>query len=145
MIDHGSFPRDRLYEREHHMWIQRDPDGRVRVGIDVLGLESMGDLAYVTLGDVGATVRRGAPIGTLEAAKMTGDILAPISGRVVARNDAAVTDPRIVNVDPYARGWLVCIEPSDWESESELLLADAALDGWIASEIARYRGQGWID
>ncbi len=90
MIDQRSFPRDRFYEREQHMWVLRDPDGQVCVGIDVLGLESMGDLAYVSLREVGATVRRGTPIGSLEAAKMTGDVLAPISGRVVARNDAAI-------------------------------------------------------
>ena len=144
-IDERSFPRDRLYEAERHMWVLRQPDGLVRVGIDVLGLESVGDLAYVSLCEIGAVAARGTPIGALEAAKMTGDVLAPISGRVVARNDAAMADPRIVNDDPYARGWLVCIEPSDWRGESRLLLGQAALDAWIAREIDRYRREGWID
>jgi len=144
-IDRGQFPRDRAYDREHHMWAMRDREGRIRIGIDVLGLESLGDLAYVSLCAVGERIERGKAMGNLEAAKMTGDVIAPISGRVVSRNDAAIADPRIVNEDPWSRGWLLCIEPSDWDTESAQLLADDALDAWVDAEIARYRREGWID
>ena len=105
-------PPDRHYHREHHVWARLERrTGRVRVGIDAIGLESLGDLAYVSLLDVGTQVDRGEPIGSLEAAKMTTGIAAPVGGTVVSRNDAALRDPQLVNGDPYRAGWLVEIEP----------------------------------
>lgn len=141
-----EIPTDRAYDREHHMWAQFDPaSGDVFVGIDTLGLAALGDLAYVTLKAVGRSVKRGESLGTLEAAKMTGDLIAPVSGVIVARNDATVGNPAIVNQSPYVDGWMVVIKPSDWENERAELIAGDDLPAWVESEIQRYRGQGWID
>ena len=139
-------PSDRSYDRDHHMWAQYDPSsGQVTVGIDTLGLASLGDLAYVTLQDVGMSVKRGESMGTLEAAKMTGDLIAPVSGVIVARNDEVVSNPALVNESPYAEGWMVVIKPNDWDSESAQLVSGDDLPRWVESEIQRYRNQGWID
>jgi len=141
-----EIPADRAYDREHHMWAQFDSgSGDVFVGIDMLGLTALGDLAYVTLKDVGKSVRRGESLGTLEAAKMTGDLIAPVTGVIVARNNTVVSNPGLVNQSPYADGWMVVIKPSDWENESAQLVAGDALPGWVDSETRRYRTQGWID
>ena len=141
-----EIPADRAYDREHHMWAQFDPaSSDVFVGIDTLGLASLGDLAYVTLKDVGKSVKRGESMGTLEAAKMTGDLIAPISGTIVARNDATVSNPGLVNQSPYVDGWMVVIKPSDWENESAQLVSGDGLPAWVESEVKRYRSQGWID
>src|SRR6266496_3715734 len=137
---------DRAYDREHHMWAQFDPaSGDVLIGIDTLGLAALGDLAYVTLKDVGKSVKRGESLGTLEAAKMTGDLSAPVSGVIVARNNTAVSNPGLVNQSPYVDGWMVVIQPSDWENESTQLVSGDDLPTWVDSEIKRYRSQGWID
>ena len=118
-----EIPTDRAYDREDHMWAQLDPaSGDVFIGIDMLGLAALGDLAYVTLKDVGKSVKRGDSLGTLEAAKMTGDLIAPVSGVIVARNDRTVNNPALVNQSPYVDGWLVVISPSDWENESAQLV-----------------------
>jgi glycine cleavage system H protein len=141
-----EIPADRSYDREHHMWAQFDPaSGDVFIGIDTLGLASLGDLAYVTLKDVGKSVKRGESLGTLEAAKMTGDLIAPVTGVIVARNDRTVSNPALVNQSPYVDGWMVVIKPSDWENESAQLIAGNDLPPWVESEIKRYRSQGWID
>ena len=141
-----EIPEDRSYDREHHMWAQADPaSGDIFVGIDTLGLASLGDLAYVTLKPVGATVRRGESVGTMEAAKMTGDLVAPVSGVIVARNDQTVTNPALVNQSPYVDGWMVGIRPSDWDNESAQLVSGEDLPEWVEAEIKRYRQQGWID
>ena len=141
-----EIPADRAYDREHHMWAQFDPaSGDVFVGIDALGLAALGDLAYVTLKDVGKSVKRGESLGTLEAAKMTGDLIAPVTGVIVARNNTVVSNPGLVNQSPYVDGWMVVIKPSDWENESAQLVAGDDLSGWIDSETKRYHGQGWID
>lgn len=141
-----EIPSDRAYDREHHMWAQYDSaTNQVSVGMDTLGLASLGDLAYVTLQAVGIPVQRGQSMGTLEAAKMTGDIIAPISGVIVARNDSTVSNPALVNQHPYSDGWMMVIKPSDWENESQQLISGDGLPAWIESEIKRYRSQGWID
>ena len=144
--DSYEIPADRSYDREHHMWAQFDPaSGNVFVGIDSLGLASLGDLAYVTLKDVGKLVQRGESMGTLEAAKMTGDLIAPISGTIVARNDNTVSNPSLVNQSPYVDGWMMVIKPNDWEHESVQLISGDGLPAWVEAEIERYKSQGWID
>jgi glycine cleavage system H protein len=128
------------------MWVQFDrASGNVFIGMDTLGLAALGDLAYVTLKDVGAELKRGQSFGTLEAAKMTGDLVAPISGVIVARNDNIVHDPSVVNQSPYMDGWMVVMKPNDWENEVAQLVSGDGLPAWVESEIKRYRSQGWID
>ncbi len=139
------FPQDRYYDRRDHLWVLPEADGtRMRVGIDALGLESLGDLAYIALPLVGSTIERGKASGTLEAAKMTGEIIAPVSGKIVARNDPVLRDPSLVNRDNYQAGWLFTIEPSQWQTESASLVRGADIAAWADSEIARYRELGWI-
>ena len=139
-------PDDRHYDGTHHMWAKFEPEtGHVIVGIDTLGLAALGELAYISLQAVGMPVKRGESIGTLEAAKMTGDLIAPVSGIVVDRNTASLRDPTLVNNSPYDKGWLVVIAPENWEEESGELIAGEALPAWVADEIERYRSQGLID
>lgn len=139
-------PPDRYYDKEHHMWAKFEPEtGRVVVGIDALGLAALGDLAYISLSAIGLPVKRGESIGVLEAAKMTGDLIAPVSGVLVGRNEAAMRDPYLVNSDPYGEGWIVTIEPGDWKNESAALVSGQALPAWIEAEVVRYRAQGWLD
>ena len=131
-------PHDRCYDGAHHVWAQHDPQtGRVRVGIDAIGLESLGELAYVALQDVGCTIARGDTIGSLEAAKMTTTILAPAGGTIVARNPAVLADPTAVNRDPYGGGWLLELQPSDWPQDAAQLIGGGAIGAWAGAEIAR--------
>ena len=146
LADSYETPADRAYDRDNHMWVQFDAvSGDVFVGMDTLGLAALGDLAYVTLQDVGAEVRRGQSFGTLEAAKMTGDLVAPISGVIVARNDKVVSNPPLVNQSPYGDGWMIVVKPSDWDTESMGLISGDSLPAWVQAEVQRYRQQGWID
>lgn len=141
-----KIPGDRFYDRVHHMWARMDEaTGRALVGIDTLGLASLGELAYITLREEGTKLRRGESIGTLEAAKMTGDFLAPVSGELVARNEAALANPHSVNEDPYDAGWLVAILPEDWEQDAAQLVGGGDIPAWVEAEIERYRAEGWID
>lgn len=139
-------PDDRYYDRDHHLWIQKDSTtNRGVVGLDTLGLAALGDLAYISLQAVGMSIKRGESMGMLEAAKMTNDLVAPASGILVDRNEAVLRNPQLVNSDPYGQGWLVTIELTDWENESASLVSGEMLPGWVATEIERYRSQGWID
>jgi len=137
-----DLPVDRHYERDSHLWIRRDTrTGRVRIGIDALGLQSLGKLAYVSLQAVGITLTQGESVGSFEAAKMTSDIVTPISGTVVARNEDVLRDPLLVNQAPHDGGWLFELEPTRWAEESEFLVSGAAIAPWAAAEAARIGGQ----
>jgi glycine cleavage system H protein len=116
-----------------------EQSGWVRVGIDAIGLESLGELAYISLKQTGSTVARGESIGTLEAAKMTTIISAPCSGIVIRRNGTVLRNPLLVNEDPYDGGWLMKIMPSNWEAESALLVSGSEIEAWVAAEVDRLR------
>lgn len=139
-----SFPPDLHYDRATHLWV-RDDGATLTLGLDALGLESLGDMAYVTLQAVGVPARRGQAIGTLEAAKMVGDLIAPVSGVIAARNEDVLRDPGLVNRDPYGAGWLARIAPSAWAGESAELVSGVQISAWVVEEIKRYRSQGWIE
>jgi glycine cleavage system H protein len=139
-----SFPPDLYYDRSTHVWARPEGDS-VTLGLDALGLGSLGDLAFLSLQAVGLPVKRGEAVGSMEAAKMVGDLLTPVSGTIMARNEAVLRDPGLVNRDPYAEGWLLRLAPSDWARESAELVHGDGLSAWVKAEIERYRSQGWVD
>jgi len=131
-----DFKSDRFYN-SNHFWSKQDDAGIVTVGMDELGLDSLGEMAYLTLPAVGTPVEMGKVMGSMEAAKMTGELFAPISGIVVEKNDAVLQNPLLVNEDPFDKGWLIKIEPANWEEESGAMVSNDELSAWMESEIER--------
>lgn len=122
----STIPDDLKYTAEHE-WVKLSSDGApgtVQVGITDFAQDSLGDIVYVQLPDVGATVTAGEPVGEIESTKSVSDLYAPVSGTVTARNDELEDRPELVNNDPYGEGWILQIEVSD-QSVLESLL-DAA-------------------
>ena len=111
MSDH---PEDLRYTREHE-WLRSEPGGPVRIGITAYAQEALGDIVFVTLPQVGTTVRAGEPLGEVESTKSVSDIYAPVSGTVSARNEQLDSRPELVNSEPYGEGWMVEIEPDAGE------------------------------
>jgi glycine cleavage system H protein len=129
-VEGYEFPDDRWYDPLEHLWVL-DAGGLVTVGVDALGAERLGEVVYVQLGAVGAEVARGAALGSLEAEKMVRPVLAPVSGRVVAVNDAVLAAPGLLNRDPYGAGWLLRLAPARWaEERAGLLRGEAAVAAW---------------
>ncbi|MGA9747332.1 MAG: glycine cleavage system protein GcvH [Nocardioides sp.] len=108
------YPEDLKYTVEHE-WVRSpgDAEGSVRVGITHFAQEALGDIVYVQLPDVGAEVETGTAVGELESTKSVSDVYAPLSGTVVARNEALDGTPELVNSDPYGDGWLFEVTPTD--------------------------------
>ena len=121
------YPEDLKYTSEHE-WVRipGETEGSVRIGITHFAQDALGDIVYVSLPEVGAQVTGGETCGELESTKSVSDVYAPLTGEVVARNDALDGTPELVNNDPYAAGWLFEVVPAD-ESPLEGLL-DAATD-----------------
>jgi glycine cleavage system H protein len=95
------------------------------VGITDYAQDALGDIVYVSLPDVGATIVAGDGCGELESTKSVSDIYAPVSGEVVAVNDALDASPEQVNGDPYGAGWLFEVVPTDAGTLDGLLDAAA--------------------
>jgi glycine cleavage system H protein len=120
------YPDDVTYTSEHE-WV-RDPgdaEGTVRIGITHYAQDALGDIVYVSLPQVGEEVQRGAVVGELESTKSVSELYAPISGTVVARNDALDERPELVNAEPYGDGWMIEVRPSDPDELGSLLDAAA--------------------
>ena len=139
-----DFKSDRFYN-SNHLWSKQDDAGIVTVGMDELGLDSLGELAYLTLPSEGTPVEMGKAMGSMEAAKMTGELVAPVSGIVIEKNDRVLQNPLLVNEEPYGNGWLVKIEPTNWEEESEAMVSGDKLPDWVEQEIERFETQGILD
>ncbi len=75
---------------------------------------------------------------------MTGDIIASVSGILIGRNESVLRDPSLVNRDPYDKGWVVSIDPTEWKKEAAALVSGDAIPVWVEAEVERYRKQGWI-
>ena len=108
-----------------HEWARLDDDGRVVVGISDYAQEQLGDVVYVELPELGQDVAAAEESAVVESVKAASDIYAPVSGTVVALNDALSDAPELVNEDPYGRGWFFAIEPSDPSQLEDLLDASA--------------------
>lgn len=111
---------DDLRYTEAHEWVRDLGDGVVRVGITDHAQSQLGDVVFVQLPDVGATVAAGAAIGEVESTKSVSDIYSPVAGEVVAVNEALTDSPELVNSGPYEAGWML-----------DLRLSDGGLDGLL--------------
>ena len=140
-----DFPENLFFDKKHHVWCLPESDLLIRIGIDPLGLASLGDLAYLSLNPNGSKVSLGKPMGMLEAAKMTGELIAPVCGEIVERNQVVLNDPFQVNSDPYGAGWLAVIESENWNEDSKQLVTGEEVIAWSKEELKIYREQGWID
>lgn len=118
----ANIPKDLKYTRDHE-WAKSE-DGRVRVGITAYAQEQLGDVVFVELPKVGAKVTKRTSFGVVESVKAVSDLFAPVSGEVVAVNTDLPNAPELVNQDPYGKGWMILLAPSDAGEENELL--DAA-------------------
>ncbi len=126
----AAVPDDLKYTAEHEWVRSSEGSATVRVGITDYAQESLGDVVYVSLPEVGAQVTAGAAFGEVESTKSVSDLYAPVTGTVVARNDALDGQPELINADPYGQGWIVDIEPAEGTDLGSLL--DAAAYGAIS-------------
>src|SRR5690242_7072688 len=104
-------PDDLRYTNEHE-WVRVDGDDAV-VGITDFAQDSLGDVVYVSLPEVGAAVTGGQSIAEVESTKSVSEIYAPVAGVIVAVNDALAEQPELLNSDPYGDGWIFRVRVSD--------------------------------
>ena len=126
------YPDDLKYTAEHE-WVRTPGDsaGSVRIGITDYAQDALGDIVYVQLPEVGETVTAGSAVGELESTKSVSDVYSPVSGQVVARNEALDATPELVNTDPYGDGWLFEVAVDEAAGGTDLM--DAAAYGQLVA------------
>lgn len=119
----GNIPQNLKYTKEHE-WA-RIEGNRVVVGVTSHAQEALGDVVFVELPKVGATVTSGKQFGVIESTKAVSELYSPLSGKVVKVNDALSDNPQTINSDPYGAGWIIELEPSDSKELAGLMDASA--------------------
>lgn len=118
-----NIPQELRYSREHE-WMR--VDGPVaRLGITDFAQESLGDVVFVQLPDVGLEIVAGASAAEIESTKSVSDVYVPVSGVVKSVNEALVGAPELVNQDPYGEGWILEVTLADPSELDQLMDADA--------------------
>lgn len=117
--------RSELKYLSSHEWARVEADGTVSIGITAHATESLGDVVYVEAPEVGSSVTAGEEAGVVESVKAASDIYSPVSGEVIAINEALEETPEIVNESPYDDGWFFKVKPSDLTELDSVLDADA--------------------
>jgi glycine cleavage system H protein len=122
-------PTDLRYTKDHE-WVRVDGD-EATVGITEYAASQLGDIVFVELPDAGKNLAQFATFGVVESVKAVSDLFAPLSGEVVATNDALAGSPELVNGEPYGKGWMIRIRLAN-PTETDGLLDATAYDALIA-------------
>ena len=128
MLNGCEFPDDLLYfvERTQMTWVRLDGD-ELRVGLTDPAQTRAGKILHVRIKAAGTARERGKPIATVESGKWAGPVMAPVSGVVVEPNPEVEKDPGLLNTDPYGKGWIVRLKPTQPAEVAELLRKEGAL------------------
>ena len=117
------YPANYRYTKEHE-WVRAEGDGTATAGITFHAQKELGDIVYVELPKVGAALEAGKTMGSVESVKAVSDVYAPVSGEVVAVNEALADAPEKLNEDPHESAWLVKIKLSSPDEIKQLLSAE---------------------
>ena len=118
-----SFPAELRYADSHEY--AGPADAGMKVGISAFAVDHLGDIVFVELPEPGTSLEKGSSFGTVESVKAVEEMYAPISGTVVACNQAVIDSPELLQQDPYGAGWLLQVTPSDPAQLEQLMDATA--------------------
>jgi len=125
---------DGLYYSGEHEWVKVQEDGTVVIGVSDYAQKTLHDIVYVELPDAGSDAEYMGVIGALESVKAVSDMNSPVSGEVLEVNDALLDSPDIINEDPYGKGWIAKIKPSNLQGDILNLMDAAAYKKHVAEQ-----------
>ncbi len=135
-VENFDFPDDRWYNKDHSWALPEDAGKKIRVGLNSYGQDLAGKILFVRARREGSSVEQGASFASIETGKWVGPLKSPVSGKIVEVNASLRRKPSVINDDPYGDGWIVIIEPSNWESDKANLFQDAPWVEIVKKEIA---------
>jgi glycine cleavage system H protein len=128
----SNTPKDLSYTKSHE-WLRDEGDGTVTIGITEHAQELLGDLVFVDLPEVGATVEAGTDCAVVESVKAASDVFSPVSGEVLEVNEVLDGAPETINEDAFGEGWMFKLKLNDVGELNALLDADA-YEAMVAEE-----------
>ncbi|MFQ5922072.1 MAG: glycine cleavage system protein GcvH [Anaerolineales bacterium] len=132
-----NIPEDLHYWVTEHVWLRPEEDGIVTLGLTDPAQHLAGGVVAATPKKVGRRVKKGKSAGTVESGKWVGPVKSPVSGEIVAANESVMSNPKILNSDPYGEGWFVRVQPEDWETDKlDLLTGAEAVESYEAFLVA---------
>ena len=120
-VDDYEVPEGLYYSKEW-TWVRLE-DGKARIGITDYAQKQLKEIVFAELPNVGDEVTKGEPFGTVESVKSVSDLVAPLSGEIVEVNEEVVNNPQIINEDPYGKGWLIVVSPSNLDEDLKTLMS----------------------
>ncbi|MDR3011668.1 MAG: glycine cleavage system protein GcvH [Chitinispirillales bacterium] len=125
-------PNDLKYSKTHE-WVKLGDGGIAKIGITHHAQDTLGDITFVDLPKVGASLKKEGEAGVIESVKAASDLLSPVTGEVTAVNDAIASAPESINSDPYGAGWLYAVKVAD-QAEIDGLMDVAAYEKFLETE-----------
>ena len=124
---------DALKYSEEHEWVRVESDGDAVVGITDFAAESLGDVVFVELPEVGADLKQFDKMGEIESVKAVSDLYSPVSGTITARNEDLLDSPELVNDSPYDNGWMLRVTLAD-AAELDNLMSHAEYQAMLEAQ-----------
>jgi len=125
-VKNCNLPDDLYYNVENNVWVRKEADGSVTIGMTAYACALAGEVVAYTPKKVGRSVELNKSAATIESGKWVGPVKTPVSGEVAAINDAVTANPKSINADPYGNGWLVKLKPSNWDGDAASMVTGAA-------------------
>ena len=139
IIGNCKFADDVLYDTESNTWVRFEENGTATVGIDAVLAWLGGTIATVSFKAAGTVVERGKSLGSIESPRHFDTVRSPVTGRVVGSNEALESNPRLLNHDPYGKGWFVRLDPFRADKEKGVLKAPVMARGDLQARIAELK------
>lgn len=131
------FLPENVYYTKDHEWALITENGLVRIGISDYAQKELHEVVFVDVPRKGVLVKQLESLGTAESVKAVSEFFSPVSGEIIERNEELVLNPELVNQEPYGRGWIVLIKPSNLEEEIELLMKPTAYGKYLEKLLQR--------
>jgi glycine cleavage system H protein len=125
-----------LYYSKDWFWVKIE-NGKARMGITDYSQKQLREIVFVELPSAGGTVKANDPFGSVESVKAVSDLVAPLSGKIEEANQEVTSKPELLNEDPYEKGWLLVITPSNLDAELAALMDFNKSVEWHKSLIAK--------
>lgn len=116
-----NIPEDLLYNVDNNVWVRKEADGNVTVGLTSYACSLAGQIVSYTPKKVGKSVKADKSCATVESGKWVGPAKTPIGGDIVETNDKVAANPGLINEDPYGEGWLVKLSAENWDGDAASL------------------------
>ncbi|MBT3630747.1 MAG: hypothetical protein HN525_05425 [Candidatus Marinimicrobia bacterium] len=128
-----------IYFSPTHSWAHLQTNGMAKIGVDAFIQGLTGVLSDVKVPEPGTDVKQGDPLFSIMHKEKQLVIYAPVSGKIKGINSEALQNMRMLHRDPYSYGWLVELEPSNWETETQRLYLGQRTSAWLKTEVSRIR------